>query len=308
MRPSTERPARSWLRPFGVLFVAGLVAGACSGGGATSAPTTAATPAETPASTPAASPTPAPLPTRGPATAQMTLAGDPALGTLSPNVAVQCNFPSVTGSLIILTEQASPNGLAVRVVLSPGQVSVRYASGSGKTYLDREFTGTGIAGFDAAKGAQFDTSLGTVPYAGATGDLGTITSIKGSVDCGTQTPGTSTLTITGATADGQLNGITLNPVRVQCTTISPANYVSAVGVAQVGSVPTLFFVSGSPTGFTVAQEPQTGGVAFYTNKTPAAVTVTTTGMHVSGDATEAPAAGKTAHTVTVTGDATCGTP
>jgi hypothetical protein len=308
MRPTTELPSRNWRRPFGLLLVAGLVVGACSGAGATTAATAAATPAATPAATAAPTPTPVPSPTKGPANAQIALAGDPALATLSPTVAIQCNFPSVTGPLIILTEQASPNGLAVRVVLSPGQLSVRYAFGSGKTYLDREFTGTGITGFDAATGAQFDSSLSTAPYAGATGNLGTITSIKGSVDCGSQTAGASTLTITGATDEGQLNGIVLNPVRVQCTTISQANYVSAVGVAQVGSVPTLFFVSGSPTGFTVAQEPQTGGVAFYTNKTPAAVAVTVTGMHVSGDATEAPAAGKTAHTVTVTGDATCGTP
>jgi hypothetical protein len=236
--------------------------------------------------------------------------GDPALATVQGTVSVQCNFPTVNGSVIILTKLASPNGLAIRVTLSPGTMAVRYASGSGKTYLDREFTGTGVTGFDAATGAQFDATLVTAPYDGATGTLGPIETIKGSVDCGTQTAGTSTLTLSGATAEGQLNGVVLNPVRVECSTISGNNYVSAVGVATVGTTPTLFFVSGNPTGFTVAQEPQTGTAVFYVNKVATAASVTATGMHVSGEATESLAAGSTAkpHTVAVTGDATCGTP
>jgi hypothetical protein len=309
MRPKTEQPARRLLWPFGLALAAGLIVAACGSGAATPTPSPTAAPTPTPASTPtlAPTPTPVPSPTKGPATAQLTIAGDPAIAGSAGTVSVQCNFPSIGGNVIILYD-ANAAGLAVRVVLSPGTVSVRYASGSGKTYLDREFTGTGVTGFDPATGAQIDTSLSTAPNAGATGNLGTITSIKGSVDCGNQQPGTSTLTLTGATAEGQLTGVVLNPVRVDCVASSSSKYVQVVGVAQLGSIPALVFIDGVSNGtFGVTLEPQTGKLAAYSGKAPGA-TLSQGGMHVSGDATEAVAAGATAQALTVSGDATCGAP
>jgi hypothetical protein len=309
MRPKTEQPARRLLWPFGLALAAGLIVAACSGAAATPTPSPTPAPTPTPASTPTPTPTPTPVPspTKGPATAQLTIAGDPAIAGSAGTISVQCNFPSIGGNVIILYE-TNAAGLAVRVVLSPGTVSVRYASGSGKTYLDREFTGTGVTGFDPATGAQIDTSLNTAPFAGATGNLGTITSVKGSVDCGNQQPGTSTLTLTGATAEGQLTGVVLNPVRVDCVASSGSKYVQVVGVAQLGSIPALVFIDGVSDGtFGVTLEPQTGKLAAYSGKAPGA-TLSQSGMHVSGDATEAVAAGTTAQTLTVSGDATCGAP
>jgi hypothetical protein len=311
MRPKTEQPARRLLWPFGLALAAGLIVAAC--GSAAATPTPSPTDAPTPASTPtlaptlAPTPTPVPSPSKGPATAQLTIAGDPAIAGSAGTISVQCNFPSIGGNVIILYD-TNAAGLAVRVVLSPGTVSVRYASGSGKTYLDREFAGTGVTGFDPATGAQIDTSLNTAPYAGATGNLGTITSVKGSVDCGNQQPGTSTLTLTGATAEGQLTGVVLKPVRVDCVASSGSKYVQVVGVAQLGSIPALVFIDGVSNGtFGVTLEPQTGKLAAYSGKAPGA-TLSQSGMHVSGDATEAVAAGATAGTLTVSGDATCGAP
>jgi hypothetical protein len=311
MRPKTEQPTHRLLWPFGLALAAGLIVAAC--GSAAATPTPPPTPAPTPttASTPTLAPTPTPTPlpspSKGPATAQLTIAGDPAIAGSAGTISVQCNFPSIGGNVIILYD-TNAAGLAVRVVLSPGTVSVRYASGSGKTYLDREFAGTGVTGFDPATGAQIDTSLNTAPYAGATGNLGTITSVKGSVDCGNQQPGTSTLTLTGSTAEGQLTGVVLNPVRVECVISSNTKYVQVIGVAQLGSIPALVFVDGTASGtFGVTLEPQGGKVAGYSGKAPGA-TLSQSGMHVSGDATESVAAGATAQTLTVSGDATCGAP
>jgi hypothetical protein len=309
MRPRMERAPARPLRYFGLVVAAGLLVTACSGAVATAAPAvTPATPASATTPTSALS-TPTPVPTKGPATAQLTISGDPAAAALTTNMSVQCDEPSFDGPEIVLYRQASAGGVGVRIVISQSQVSVRFASGSGKTYLDREFVGTGVVSFDAATGAQFDSSLATAPYAGATGDLGTLSAIKGSVDCGNELPGSSTLTISGSTGAGQLSAITLSSARVECDQSSAyGNSVQVIGLATVGTAPTLFIVQGTATGFTVAQEPKDATTAFfYINKTAGSAALTTTGMHISGDATEQNvAAGKTAHTVTVSGDATCG--
>jgi hypothetical protein len=295
MRPQTVLTSGRWLRPFGLALAAGLVVSACG--------STAATPAPTPA--------PTPVPTKGPPTAQMTVTGDATAATLTANISIECDFPSFDGPEIVLFGTGATTGQALRVVLSSTSVSVRYAGGAGKTYVERDFTGTGVTTFDAAKGATFDSPLQTAPVSTATADLGALASIKGSVDCGNQTSGTSTVTVTGSTADGQLNGTMPNPVRVECDTSAKyGNSVQIIGIADVGGTPTQFVIDGTTSQLSVAQYPKGASTSlFYVGKIAdgATVTLSPNGVHLSGVATQESApAGTTAATVTVSGDATCG--
>ena len=296
MSLGTGRPGLRCLRPIGIVLAGALLVGACSGA--------AATPLESASPTPEGSPTATPV--KGPPAAQLAFSGDPALSSLPDMVSIKCNYPTLGGSVIILSEQAGAGGLAVRVVVSQGSVAVQYSTGSGKSYVERDFTGSGVSAFDPSTGAQIDTVLDATASATATGSLGTIVSMKGSVDCGNQEPGTSTLTLTGATAQGQLNGAILDPVRVECTVGPNANSVQIVGASQVESVPTIFIITATSTGYSMTQQPRTGQVAVYSGRTKGSVTLTDGGVHIAGPATAAATAGASPFKLTVTGDATCG--
>jgi len=127
---------------------------------------------------------------------------------------------------------------------------VRYDSGAGSTYVERDFTGTGVTAFDAATGATLDSPLTEVAITDARGTLGVLTSIKGTIDCGNQMPGSSALTVSGSTPKGAVSG-GLSPVNVECT--SSTTYGSAVsvdGIIQVGSTPYFAIVYISPNSFT----------------------------------------------------------
>lgn len=296
MSLATGRPGRKWLRPFGLVLAAALLAGACSGA--------AATLFESPSPTPEGSPTPTPV--KGPPAAQLSFSGDPALSSLTDVVSIKCNFPTLGGSVIILSEQGNAGGLAVRVVVSQGSVVVQYSSGSGKSYVERDFTGSGVSGFDPSAGAQIDSVLDAAVSATATGNLGTIVSMTGSVDCGNQGPGTSTLTMTGGTAQGLLNGAILDPVRVECTVGPNGNSVQIVGATLVESVPTIFTITATAAGYSVIQQPRMGQAAVYSGRVKGSVTLTDGGVHIAGPATAPATAGASPFKLTVTGDATCG--
>ena len=317
MRPPMVLVCPRWLRTLGLAMAAGLVAAGCGGAAATPPPTAPAI--VTPV------PLPTPIPTKGPAAAALSVTGDPAAAGLTDNMQVQCDMPAFGGSQIVLYRQNTAQGLAFRIVLTPGQVSVRYAYGAGKTYLERDFVGTGVSGFDAATGATIDSSLADAPPPPATSSastppaspaatptpavvLGALASIKGSVDCGNQTAGSSTMTLNGTTALGQLTDVTLNPVRVECdTSVAYGPSVLVDGMATVGTTPTLFIIAGRAAQFSVAEEPQTGGVGFFVGKVAGSVTLSAGGVHISGTAAlQSPPKGVAPTTITVAGDATCG--
>ena len=304
MIPSKNARLRpSCRRPIVLVLAAGLFVGGCGGDGAEAVPT--------PSATALRGVTPTPAPTEGPATMQITLTGDPAVAGSTSAGSIQCNYPTVGGPVIVLYPQLASGGATARIELSSELVSVRYAAGSGKTYVERDFTGTGVTSFDAATGAQVDAALDGVANAAATGTLGAILSIKGSVDCGNQQPGRSTITLTGATAQGQLSGTALDPVLVECDSGAQAASVQVAGVAMVGPITTLFVIVANDNGsFSVSQEPQTGLSAFYTGRSVKSVTLSAGGLHISADAIETLPAGskETPHKITVSGDATCGTP
>jgi hypothetical protein len=179
----------------------------------------------------------------------------------------------------------------------------RYDSGSGATYVERDFAGTGVTNFDAAKGATIDSPLTEVPNQDAHGTLGVLTSMSGTIDCGNQVPGSPTLTFSGPTPKGALSG-GLSPVNVECVTNTFGKSVSVLGILQVGTTPTDMIMSVSPGTFSVYPV----GAGFYRNTSTAVATLTATGAHIDGDVLEQNVAkGATAHTIHVTGDVTCGT-
>jgi hypothetical protein len=174
-------------------------------------------------------------------TARISLTGDVGLSGAATDPSVRCNFPDLEGLSIAVLAHPPDSALLARIRLAPSTVKVVVSSGSGPDYRERAFEGTGVTSFDAARGAVVDSTLTeTAARAGSTsGSLGAVTGIKGSVECGDQTAGTSTVTITGHTAEGALAGAVLDPVRVECAESPDGDEVIALGLMQVGSVKAL---------------------------------------------------------------------
>src|SRR3954471_22753238 len=157
-----------------------LLAGACSDG--SDSPEPAATPAK-------------PLPN-----ATITFDGSRGVDGRVADPDVRCNWPDLEGQSIALLAQLSEAGSLARVQLWPDHVDVFIGSGEGDDYHERSFEGAGVSSFDAATGAELDSPLTETTAPGSpTGNAGSVTAIRGSVECGDQTPGESKVTITGET-------------------------------------------------------------------------------------------------------------
>jgi hypothetical protein len=307
MLSGSRQTARSW-RFSGLALIAGLIVAACSGSAAATPAASAAPMPTVAAATATPTPLPTAAPTKGPATQNFVLGGPAGEAGAVTLAAIRCNLPLLSGTqpvmeISVLARPADPN-LSVYIFVQQGKVDVRYDSGAGSTYVERDFTGTGVTAFDAATGATLDSPLTEVAITDARGTLGVLTSIKGTIDCGNQMPGSSALTVSGSTPKGAVSG-GLSPVNVECT--SSTTYGSAVsvdGIIQVGSTPYFAIVYISPNSFTFFA----AGDAYYRNTSTAVATLTAPGAHIDGDAVEQnPAAGKTATKVHLSGDVTCGT-
>ena len=163
-------------------------------------------------------PSPARVPSsvlhNGPAVATLSFQGSGGLAGRVVSYEVDCNQPGLTGTSIFLLADASAAGVGFNIRLFSAKIVVEVASGSGKAYKDRVFTGTGVTAFNPAVGARISTRLTearAVPGQ-KKGSLGALTSVKGSVSCGNQRPGSSTIIFSGGTAEGRVDG-RLNPAR-----------------------------------------------------------------------------------------------
>jgi hypothetical protein len=290
-----------WVRRIGL---AGVVLLAACGGGSSSSSSTSSSSALTNASASAsAAPT-------GPPTATITVIGDAGLAGALSGLTISCANPGLDGNTITVTGAPTgvdpATGAFFTVFLSTPRVFVRVSTGSGADFTVREFTGTtGLTDFDAATGAQIDSPLSeTTPAGSNKGTLGAVTAIKGSVDCGNFTPGTSALKVSGDTAEGAVDGV-LAPVLVTCTTNQQGNFVVVRGVAAVGSTKALFFITTQPDGALVVFETlQPSGQHSYMGPKGSG-TPSTTGVTIKADAVEQNVTPP--HTLHVEGDATCGT-
>jgi hypothetical protein len=286
------------------------VLAACGSGAA--APTGAATagPIATTGATTAATATAAPLST-APASFQLTVAGDPNVtGTWGTSFGINCNSPTLTGTDILFFAQSPDTKAVVLITLEQGSIGVSERAGGGATYTDREFTGTGVSAFDSARGGTFDSDLTIVPSPGSKpGTLGTITHISGSVDCGNQAIGSSTVVATGSDAEGAIKG-PFDRFRATCN--HSAQYgdgAQLTAVLTAGTTPTYFIINfpsnGKATIFTSSQNP--AAQHSYAIAPSGTATPTATGVHVDADYVEVVAAGATPHTIHLAGDIVCGT-
>lgn len=294
-----------------------VVLGACGSNSpiATSIPTSppvAATTAATIAATTAPTASAAPLPT-GPATFNLTVTGDPTVtGVWQTGVGINCSNPSLAG-LNILAFATAPDGQSLLVLtITDGKVNVSQRAGSGGTGVTREYTGTGVTVYDPARGATIDSDLTIVPTAEIPGgSLGTITHVKGAVDCAGQTTGTSTVVASGSSAEGAVEG-PFTQFRVICND-STASGLSVNIVAVIGTTaPPVYLIIGLPkngnaTIFTITNSPAKQHSYAIDKTNGSTYAVTAIGVHIAADFVEVVEGLATPHVIHVEGDGTCGT-
>jgi hypothetical protein len=226
-------------------------------------------------------------------------------GAVTPTEII-CGEPSFDGPQIFVLGTAGASGPQVVLFITAGHVEARVGTGAAATLRLRTFVGTGVTGFDAAKGAQLDTKLTESTAAGtAIGTLGALSAISGSIDCGDQQPGSASIIVTGMTPLGALTGGLTN-VHVACTVTASGTYVGVQGMGTAGTTAVLEFVTIGAASLQVAVETKAAS-SFYLTKGMGLATVVTNGATVSGDVTQQVKAGETAHVLHVAGDATCGT-
>jgi len=316
MRPMVNPAIRSFPR-WSAIGLIGVVVAACgasastappsASAASTAAPTVSVAPqASSAAPTVATSEVPSPSPSKGPATAQFGITGTAGLtGPVTPT-AITCDQPGLDGSSITVLGTAGASGPQVVLFISDGHVEARVGTGAATTLKLRTFEGTGVTGFDAATGATLDTQLTETTDKGtAVGDLGALSSISGTIDCGDQQPGTSTIALSGESALGPI-GATFTGAHVTCRVVGPATYVTVQELGTAGTTPVLVFVNASATLLQAVLETKTA-TSVYSSKAPGLVTFTPGGVTVAGDLTETVKAGVTPHVLHVAGDGTCGT-
>ena len=264
-----------------------------------------------PGSAAAQAPTPLTTSTPGAASEQATLTGDPRItGPLNADGVthfVTCDEPSLSGAEIFAFENAADPSVGVFLTIRGGFINVRLASGSGAAYTERDFAGSGVTSFGAASGAQFSSSLIEATPAGThKGTVEAITSIAGSVSCGTFTPGGGTVTVTGDTGSGTLSG-SLTSIRVECGGSGQGSYAIVAGLSRVGSAPALINVDGgsgaSPLFVTVSTA---SGAQQFSSSATGRVTFSAGVATYHATLTQTAASGAGDHMVMVNGSATCG--
>src|SRR5579884_844557 len=276
-------------KQFWPLACALLALAACGSSGGS--PSSTATPAATAAAT-------------GPATAQLTESGStPALTGAVHATGVLCSLPQVQGT-VIRVQATSPGDASVAVVLvvTASSVVVTESMGAGQQFKSRQFTGSGVSGYNDTVGVQIESPLTETSAANSSpGTLGTITSIKGSISCGAFAPGSSTVAVTGTSVAGAVGG-TPDTVRVTCNqSAANGSSVTITGHVQIGSGTGLFSVS-ARNGTLAIVISAASGSDFYTVTGQGVATLTSGGAHVEGTAVES----GTGRSVHASGDATCG--
>lgn len=298
-------------RKWAPLALVGLVLAACSGssGQSVQSPLMTPMPSVPVQSNPSgAAPSPSPAPSKGPATAQFSIAGTAGLTGPVTAQRITCNQPTLDGPEISFIGQAGTSGPNIVVFARAAHVEVRVGTGAAATLRMRTFVGTGVTSFDAATGLTLNTTLTeTTDAATATGSLGALSSISGSLDCGNEQPGSANIVVSGLSPYGQLDGA-LTGVDVTCTITSSGTFVGVAGLSTAGTTPVLVFVTASTGLLQVSVGTRTAG-AFYTAKGAGLTTLVPGGATIAGDVNASVPSGSTPspNLLHVTGTATCGT-
>lgn len=285
-------------------------ASAPGGASSTATPPSSLGPSLAPSTGPLASPTTPPPPSAsldvvgtGGLSGHLTLAG-------SQGMLLRCAEPSFDGLRIEAFVPTSILGVNLHLVLSKAAgsgaatVSVSVATATAPPQV-RSFSGTGVPTFDPDHGATIDSTLTEQSSGADPGSLGGLTSIKGTVDCGNQTAGSSTLAISGSGIDG-LDG-PLGPTSVAC--LSPGPGMSVIGMAAQPGKPAFRVVIGILAAqLTVAiQAGDASAPVVYT--APIASSITGTAASVDADVTTTATSGQARSAsgkVHLAGDVSCG--
>jgi hypothetical protein len=239
-----------------------------------------------------------------PAGGQFTNAGTVQLASPVPAAGVACSFPTLQGPEITIRISATNGSAGGFIDLTSSEVFVRIGAGSGAAYTQRNFSGSGVTNFDAATGAQFNAQLTDVSPAGQKkGTLGTITSISGSVSCGDKTPGSGTITITGTSTGGAISG-PITSMLVNCQ--GGASFAIINGLTTVGSAPATLEIGGTPGGYFGSF--QTASASYFYSSAASGLYTPGNGHVIWNNAVMTQTgAGGAGHTITINGNATCGT-
>jgi len=274
-----------------IVITIAVVLTACGGGGANTSGSGA---------TPSAAPTPVPA-----AGAQFTETGSVRLVSAVAPAAVTCSFPSLNGPEILLQVATADKTLGGYVTLTSSKVFLRVGAGSGSTYTQRNFAGSGVTNFDATKGAHFNARLtDTTPAGQNPGTIGAVTAISGSVSCGDQTPGSGTITINGNSTSGSISGA-LTSMLIKCP--SGVTFALINGLTHVGSAPAAVEIGGGSGEVYFGSLATTSAGFFFTSSAPGLYTVANGHVHWNNAVLTQTGAGGAGHTITINGDATCGT-
>jgi hypothetical protein len=247
-------------------------------------------------------------PTKGPPVANVSITGTAGLTGPVTSTRIVCNQPTLDGPQISFTGQAGTSGPTILIFATAGHVEVRVGTGAAATLRLRTFTGTGVTSFDAAKGLTLDATLTeTADKATATGSLGALSAISGTIECGNDLPGSANIVVSGPSPYGQLAGA-LTSVDVTCTVTSSGTFVGVAGLGTAGTTPVLVFVTASTGRLQVAVETRTAG-AFYTAQGAGLTTLVPGGATIAGDLPQSIPSGSTPNPnlIHVSGTATCGT-
>jgi hypothetical protein len=278
-----------------VIAAAGLALTACGSASAPSSSSTAPTP------TPTLAPSPTSLP---PAGGQVTNSGTVQLGSVVPAADVTCSFPSLQGPEITMRISATNGSAGGILTLTPSEVFVRIGAGSGSTYTQRNFSGPGVTDFDAATGAHFNAQLTDVSPAGQkTGTIGTVTAISGSVSCGNKTAGSGTITISGTSTGGAITGA-LTSMLVNCQ--GGAAFAIINGLTSVGAAPATVEIGGT-SGAYFATFQTASATYFYSSAAAGLYTPGNGHVQWNNASLTQTGAGGAGHSITISGDAVCGT-
>jgi hypothetical protein len=239
---------------------------------------------------------------KGPATAHLILSGTAGLAGPLQVGGIECGLPGLNGSSIILVARPAATGVTLRIIILSKAVLIAVGTGSGTSYKSRTFVGAGIASFDATAGADVKSALIEAnPTGSPTKSVGSATTISGTVNCGNQQPGHTTITVTGQTSSGLLTGRSLHPVRVTCTALPTGDDVNVVGLTHAGSSAVLVDIDVRTTAVNVTISAK-GEPAQAFSSTSVTASATAAGADVDG----AVSAAGSSQSLHVAGSATCG--
>ncbi|MEY2423893.1 MAG: hypothetical protein QOI95_3960 [Acidimicrobiaceae bacterium] len=284
------------MRRFGRLGLVCVIAlAACSSGSSSSSSTTTTSPAAlVPSGTPVGS---------------LSLSGDAGLTGPATGVSIRCGFPDLQGPSIAILATAYDASTSLRIGIRAAKVTVRlFSTATDGQYHERAFEGTAVTDFDAAKGAKIESNLSEVKATASStpGALGAITAIKASIECNAQKPGTSSLTLTGETAEGSLSAAKLDSVRVECNQDALGNEVVVLGILTIGSTKAFVSVGLRVDGLELIETFEAFDAQRRYQAPAGAASPTATGGHANGDVVEQNAT--PSHTLHVEGDVVCGSP